>query len=168
MNVNIKEKYFMMSFMFNKKKPEDFKLIPVEHTDNTFIHKKYKSLWKQFDLYDFGWGEEYGFVRLPELTFDEIWYLLLNSKIDDNIFGSVAMISKVHFDELYKTLLNIFSNPNYTYSKSLKKAFKLLKLEKRTNKSDVKGKDWLEIDRDYRKWVFISERVEQILSPEDT
>lgn len=115
-------------------------------------------------LFDFGWGDEYGFVRLPELNFDKLWYLLLNSNIDNNIYGSASVISKVYFNELYEILIGIFNNPKDIITQPLKRTFKILGLEKRTNKSSVEGKGWLEIDRDYRKWIQISEKVEQILS----
>ena len=58
------EKLFMMSMRFNKESPEDFGLIPSEDSD-IYVKPSDNSLWKKRNLYDFGWGKENGFYKLP-------------------------------------------------------------------------------------------------------
>ena len=69
MIINATAHYFLMSFRFNKQTAKDFDLIP---SGNFFIHKHDGSVWIEKKLYDLGWGKENGFMRLPELSFDDL------------------------------------------------------------------------------------------------
>ena len=62
--IDTTEKYFMGSFRYNKSKPEDFGLKKVEETEH-FVDKE-GNLWQNEILWDLGWGNEYGFVKIPE------------------------------------------------------------------------------------------------------
>ena len=73
-------KYFMMSMHFNKSKPEDFGL-KVLNSD-TYIDDE-GTKWKPLELYDFGWGPENGYYRLPMLSFKDLF--IIGSHDDDMI-----------------------------------------------------------------------------------
>ena len=68
---NIGQKFFRMSYVFNKIKPEDFGLISTEQ-ENIFIDLKDSSKWEKRHLIDLGWGLEVAFCKLPYLSFEEL------------------------------------------------------------------------------------------------
>ena len=72
MSINPQKYFFKMSFRFDKCTPEAFGLVLSENSENIYVDKSEGSLWKQQNLYDFGWGAEYGFVRLPEPSFYDL------------------------------------------------------------------------------------------------
>ena len=77
--IDINQKHFIASFRYNKSKPEDFGLKKVVGKDH-FVDKN-GILWKNEILWDSGWGNEYGFVRMPEPNFEQLWILLTKSNI---------------------------------------------------------------------------------------
>ena len=93
MVVNINQPYFISGVHFNKE-PKELGLVAESHSDNLFVRQSDQSIWKKTNLYDYGWGNEAGFARQPELGFDELWYLFFNSKLQDNIYGAAAEILK--------------------------------------------------------------------------
>lgn len=68
---NIGQKFFRMSYVFNKTKPEDFGLISTAQ-DNIFVDLKDNSKWEKRHLIDLGWGLEVAFCKLPYLSFEEL------------------------------------------------------------------------------------------------
>ena len=70
--------YFVMSIRFNKHNATDFGLISNDTT--TAINPKDGSLWQKTNLYDFGWGKENGFHRVPLPGFETLLELVLYSK----------------------------------------------------------------------------------------
>ena len=66
MQIDYNKKYFLMSFRFDKNKPEDFGLEKSPSNDNIFIDLRDNSEWLKKDLYDFGWGNEYGFYKITK------------------------------------------------------------------------------------------------------
>lgn len=161
MIIDANKKYFMMSFRFNKTRPEDFDLHPSQQKQDIFVDLKDNSQWIKLDLYNFGWGNEVGFMRLPKLNFEQLWGLLLNSSIEENKYGSAFLIESEYPDELLNFLIELFNNTSQI-SKSMKEAFKILKLDEVRNRSGVLGKSYNEIQNDFNKWKVISERIAKI------
>ncbi|HHZ20380.1 MAG TPA: hypothetical protein GX391_07730 [Firmicutes bacterium] len=52
----------------------------------------YNSKWIEKEIYDYGWGNEIVFVKLPELGFDDSCQILVKSQIKDNRYGVAAII----------------------------------------------------------------------------
>lgn len=164
MEIDLGKMYFKMSFRFDKSSPEDFALIKSHQTDNYYVDVGDNSLWQKKDLYDFGWGNENGFMRFPKLTFDELWYLITNSTIQENKYGGAYIIEENFPDELLKHLLNIFGQQNKCISEGEKEAFKILKLYEPKNRSNIIGKSFSQIDEDFKNWKNVSERVKKIMA----
>lgn len=156
MNEKMNEKLFMMSMRFNKESPEDFGLIPSEDTD-IYIMPSDKSLWKKCNLYDFGWGKENGYYKLPLPQFDDLVNIIINSECKDNKYGAAAIILDDFNDDLLLKCQEIFKD-----GKSAKKYgdfFKILQLDIPINRSSTLGKSYKEISEDFEKWKDISEQV---------
>lgn len=162
MNIDDNLKYFKMSFKFNKTEPQDFGLVS-QNNSNLFIDLGDRSLWEKKYLYDFGWGNENGFMRLPALSFNELWYLLLNNNIEENKYGAAQIILNEYPDELLECLQRFFQGPSPSVNNSLIEAFKILKLDELRNRSNVLGKSYEEIQNDWENWKTISIKVSAIL-----
>lgn len=162
-NLDINSKYFLLSFRFNKSTPADFGLIPSEEDSTLFIDKDDNSLWIWQKSYDFGWGNENGFMRLPELNFEQLWYLLTQSPNQDNMYGSAYIIEQRYPDKLLEVLTCIFEHNRNIIDDKLKNAFRILKLHEEFNRSEVLGKSYKEIDSDYKKWLDISKIARDII-----
>lgn len=161
MDVDLNKKHFLISFKFSKCHPKDFGLIQSCFDSNIYINPKDHSQWVKQETYDFGWGNENGFMRLPKLQFEELWYLLTNSKIQENKYGAAYIIEQQFSDELLKLLIEIFSR-NSTFPKEIIEAFKILKLHEAKNRSPILGKLIGEIHLDDDNWKYISEKVKKI------
>jgi len=163
MKLDHNKKYFLMSFRFDKEKPEDFGLSQSQYNCNIFIDTSDNSEWIQKELYDFGWGNEYGFIRLPELDFLELWNVLENSKLQENKYGAAYTLENKYPDTLLNHLLGLLNKPNFQLNEALKDTFKILELQNVTNRSGVVGKSFAEINTDFENWKLVSKKVNEIL-----
>jgi len=164
MSIDINKDYFRMSFRFDKKTPEEFGLTHLNKTSNRYIDVSDNSYWIQRKLYDFGWGNENGFMRHQNLSFDELWCLLVESKLEANRYGAAYVILNEYPEELLSYLDSLFDNPNNNISDSMKEAFEILGLEEVRNRCETTGKSYEEVNREYEKWKYVSKRVKEILS----
>ncbi len=157
--IDINEKHFLASFRYDKSKPEDFGLRKVNGTED-FIDKN-GNLWQNEILWDSGWGNEYGFVRLPEPNFDQLWLLLTESDIEDNLLGSAELLTQ-YPNELKIKLQEIFKQ-NKKIERSLTKKLSHLDLLNHVmNHSNMKGKRPEEVDADYREWKKLKEDFDKL------
>ena len=159
MSIDPQKYFFKMSFRFDKCTPEAFGLALSESSENIYVDKSDGFLWEQQNLYDFGWGAEYGFVRLPALGFYDLWDLLLNSKIQDNQHGAACLLEEKYADELLEKIESIFSNPGSQINERLKTACRILKLESGINRGNLQGKNYAGIKDKATRWNNISEQV---------
>ena len=163
MELEYNKKYFQMSFRFDKNKPEDFGLTQSAYNSNIFIDKSDNSEWVNRELYDFGWGNEYGFMKLPKLDFFELWNLLENSLLKENKYGAAYILENEYPDNLLNNLLGILNNPDISIKKSTKEIYKILKLDSIKNRSEIVGKSFAEIEKDFENWKFVCKKVKEIL-----
>lgn len=161
--IDVNNKYFLLSFRFNKRTPDDFGLVQSKNDTTIFINIDDNSQWVWQESYDFGWGNENGFMRLPELNFEQLWYLLNNSSIQDNIYGSAYIIEQKYPDKLFEVLTNIFEQNKLITDKTLKEVLKILKLDDARNRSEILGKSITEIEIDFKKWKDLSGKVKVII-----
>lgn len=161
MDLDVNKNYFYMSFRYYSCKPEDFNLIAFN--EDIYIHKYDKTKWIKLDLYDFGWGNECGFMKLPKLNFNELWELLVDTKIQDNKYGAAYLIEKDYPEQLLNFVMPFIKNEK-KINKSILKAFKILKLDESKNRSPIVGKSNCEIERDFRYWKYVSEKIKKLLN----
>ena len=159
MSLDLKKLYFRMSFRLNKVTPDEFGLVESGTDTYLYIDKIDGSIWKKKTLYDFGWGNEYGFMRLPELSFDEAWNMLTSSDIQENQYGAASLIDEKYSENLLEKIESIFSTPNFQINERLRNAFKILDLEAGRNRSETQGKSYKEVIDNFNRWKNISEKV---------
>ena len=108
----------------------------IKQQENLYRNVQTGETFRKRLLYDFGWGQEYGFELLPQLSFIDLiklveqpssvqppknrYYSNEQSQQFDiwrsNLYGAVAVIMQDHTEELidflsYKTDTDYFSNP---------------------------------------------------------
>jgi len=159
MNIDITKAYFMLSFRSNKNKPSDFVLVPSQEYAGLYELKADGSIWRRKELYDFGWGNECGFVRFPDLDFEDLWMLLLKSSIKDNQYGAAYVIQEKFSDSLLEELIKRLNDPDQLIDSALKKAAVILQLDTIRNRSSILGKTSQQIQEDYNKWKCVTERL---------
>ncbi len=111
--------------------------------------------------YDFGWGPENGYYRLP-LTdnLDDLIDLILFSNDEENQYGAAAVILDDHCEELKSKCQQIFQQKEVMKYKGL---LRILKLDDPTNRSSVIGKSFEQIKEDYEQWIDIATRVKKLI-----
>lgn len=150
--------YFMMSFRFNKRSPGDFGL--TRNSDGkTYSFKGDQSLWIQRDLYDFGWGKEYGFMKIPKLDFCHLWELLNISDMEENRYGAAQVILDDYSDDLLDYLIVLLRDQSFKSGRTFEEACKILKLNETRNRSSTLGKSASQIANDFENWKFVSEEI---------
>ena len=158
--IDFDTKYFMMSFRFNKETPKDFGLIKSNST-NIYISPLDKSLWKKRNLYDFGWGNENGYYRLPLGEFEDLIDIILNTNSDENKYGAAAVILDDYCDKLLIKCQELLKD-NMRIKEYLE-FFKILKLDISINRSNTHGKNFKEVSKEFDKWKDISEQIQSLL-----
>lgn len=101
-------------------------------------------------------------MRLPKLKFDDLWYLLTNSSIQENKYGSAYIIEQEYSEELLEVLMNIFTKQDDCIDEKMIEGFNILNLHKPKNRSTITGKSFRQIDDDFKNWKDISERIKNL------
>ena len=151
--------YFLMSMRFNKKYPQDFGLIPSDNP-GIFLRQEDGSQWKSRPLYDYGWGKENGYFKIPIPDFNGLVKIILQSKKDDDKYGAAAIILDDYCDELLNKCFKIFEDKKNT--KRYSEFFKILKLQNPVNRSSIIGKHYSQISEDFEKWKTIAGKINSI------
>lgn len=136
-------------------------------------------------LYDFGWGQEYGFEKLPALSFKELiklvecqWKLPKRTFSNhypekqiqeytiywNNLYGSVSVIMQEYVEELI-CFLESKMGTNYFSDSGIRENFKCFSFSssKMREIGRIPGgnltKSYEEVLNEYAQWRKISERV---------
>lgn len=145
--------YFKISTRFNKQKASDFGLVELESTASA-IDPTDNSIWIRCSLYDFGWGEENGYYRVPLPNYSELFQIVLHSEQEDDVYGAAAMILKQYPDELLETCEQMGVSPSA--SEEFMKIASVFHLHLGINHSPIIGKAVTEIEKDAQRWKNIS------------
>lgn len=149
--------YFMMSFRFNKQSAHDFGLTHIEN--DIALNPIDNSKWQAKSLYDFGWGKENGYCKLPIPDFQSLFNIALNSKNDEDMYGAAAIILEMYPEKLLdKCEQYINSQPQ---SIDLKKLSELFNLKNPTNRCAIIHKSCTQIISDFERWNKISEAIKR-------
>lgn len=138
--------YFLMSTRFNKTNPEDFGLLPngkgyaLNPIDNT--------MWKSMELYDFGWGNEFGYCKMPMPSFETL-YALLFSSCDEDKYGAAAVILASYPYQLLEKCESTLTSEDHGQSDILIEVFDLTNP---VNRCPISGKELSEIELDAERW----------------
>ncbi len=141
------EEFYKLSFRYHK----DYKDYGFTKINDDLYKDKEGNYWENTGSFDFGWGEEIGYSRLPKLSFADNFLLLLKSKSDNNFYGAAAYLLKYDCEKLFDYLsdsdtVNILI---LKYGRRyIKKRFRWIHLSNITNFFHTLGKDYEEICKD--------------------
>jgi len=153
--------YFRLSFRGARKNPEDgLRRLP----DGSFVDVRDGSRWERRELYDFGSGNESGFMRLTALAWEDLWELILRSNLKDNRYGTAAVLEQQYPGQLLSALTRLLADSRATWDPQIKEALQILDLEVPVNRCEVIGKSPLEVQDEYERWKWVSDRVRRILA----
>ena len=175
-------KYFYLTINFSSKWNNEFMLINEDIYINTLTGEHFR---KRL-LYDFGWGQENGFERLPSLTFDELIELVENADLtikkkriwekyseeeirnndvnQSNLFGAISIIMQDHIEELIKFLTGKIKT-NYFSNTKIRKNFTWFSFSTRKMREigylpgGIGKMSYEEVLNKYEQWRTISKTV---------
>jgi len=145
--------HFLMSFRFNKQRPQDFGLI---YKDGKFIRENDDTEWIPCQLFDLGWGEENGFYKVPLGTFDQLMQLVLCGDDLEDSYGAAAMIQSVYPKELKLYLLNLICQKKLQDRNKLRKLNQFFQLHRGINLTFQTGISMAEVDKENADWQKIA------------
>lgn len=150
----------MISKRFNKQIASDFGLINADEEDCA-INPNDNSRWVRCSSYDFGWGSEIGYYRVPLPCFSELLQILIESNDFDDIYGAAAIIMEKYPHDLLKYCEELFALS--VDKDSVKKLIKILHLDQCINRSPIQRKTFEEITNDFTRWQEVSRRAQSIM-----
>lgn len=152
-------KYFKMSRRFDKRTPQDFGL--TERSENgDAIDPEDGSQWHSCTLYDYGWGSENGFYRIPLPEFSALLGIVLDSNDQDDVYGAASVILELFPNDLLESLEHIYSCTGGNERK--RKLATVFQLHLGINRSHTQGKHYSEIISDAHRWSVIGEITKQL------
>ena len=156
-------KQFLLSFRLNKENPSDFGLIGP-NDEGFYIRIIDGSIWQSRKLYDNGWGQENGFVRIPYLDFKSLVEIVLNSEDQEDRLGAAEIIIEDHPDELLQYCEHIFIESDKSNIEKNRSFFKILNLKQPYNRSVTLNQRSEEIEKQHFRWKAIAKNVAKVLN----
>lgn len=140
-----KNKKFMMSYKHDKTTPEDFGLV---ERDGRYFSRKDNSEWIKHPMFDYGYGPEDGFYKLPLGSFNDlISFIEGNYKKEDQSLCAAVMMMEMNPSEVKKYLLKVIKNNiNSDYKHFLNYAFVIDAFSDKSMSED-ECKEWEHIGR---------------------
>lgn len=173
---------FFITQNFSPNYDDDFLLLH----DNIYKHISSGTLYKKRLLFDFGWGQEFGYVVYPEPTFEQLISIIeyvpkniknnpffvlskqlcqLNNLCINNAFGAISLIMQDHVVELID-YLKIKIESDYFTDIHIRKRFRHFCFDSEKAKKfgilvghTAKCKPFEQIFKEQKGWHIISERV---------
>lgn len=151
-------KFFVMSKRFNKQSALDFGL--SDKGSGMAVNPDDGSLWKKDTLFDFGWGPENGYYRVPLPDFPHLLDIILLEGNDEDVFGAAAIVERQYPEELLEYCENIVLDPGR--AEDFEKISRVFQLDYPINRSPTEGKQYQEVLSDSERWERISEYTARI------
>lgn len=142
-----------MSMYFDKQSPQSFGLIPfhcdmaIDPTDN--------SMWKNIRLYDYGWGEENGYYRLPMLNFSQLMNLVLYETNNEDKFGAAALILRLYPEQLLQYCEAIAKDNRKL--EEFRKLIPIFDLKTPLNRFHTAAKSYHLVQAEYLRWKKVAD-----------
>jgi len=176
------KQYFYITIHFA---PDYEETVFSKYRDDLYINTETGEIYRKRLLYDFGWGQEYGFEFIPRLSFEELiqlverpmvlpqkkfWKKYTKEEIQQaeiwrsNLYGAVAVIMQDYVKELVEFLstkvdTDYFSNP------SIRDNFKCFSFDSQKTRAEgflpggVLTRSYEDILKDCPQWESISSKV---------
>ena len=148
-------RFFMMSKRFNKQSAQDFGLIDLS---NGFAKNLLDgSVWQKTKLFDYGWGQENGYCKIPLPDYPELFSIVLSENDEEDVYGAAAIIERDYPEKLLEQCENMIKDS--TRKKDLKKISRVFQLDYPINRCPIIGKSHSDIMSDSERWKKISEFI---------
>lgn len=173
-NIDINDNYFYMPFGPVVLKPEDVGL-KYSLLLQKYVKVDNETKWRKRLLYNTGWGQPYGYERLPELRFDDLLKLAFLSdhkttlltirEEESNKYGAIAIIMEKHISELIRFLAENINNDDLWENHLYKKNLKLFCFDQKyaNGNGGIGFRSYEEILNNYPEWKSISQTVKELI-----
>ena len=151
-------KFFVMSKRFNKQSALDFGL--SDKGSGMAVNPDDGSLWKKDQLFDFGWGPENGYYRVPLPDFPHLMDIVLLEGNDEDVFGAAAIVERQYPEEFLEYCEKIIVDPER--AEDFEKISRVFRLDYAINRCPTEGKQYQEIQSDSERWKKISDQAARI------
>lgn len=146
-------KHFRMSIRFNKQSPQDFGLTDQQ---GRFICEQDGSQWVSRQLYDFGWGKENGFYKIPLGNFEQLMELV-QGKDKEDAYGAAAVIIEEYPTELKRYLLDLMQHEvRFWNRKRYRVLNRIFALHRGVNLTFQEGMPISTVEAEHRQWKEIA------------
>lgn len=143
-----------MSMRFNKQSPDDFGLT---FKDGKFIRITDNTEWMPCKLYDFGWGKENGFYKIPLGSFEELMRLVLCDLDEEDAYAAASIIMGTYPLELKEYLLNLMNQKiNFMNKRRIKQLNRFFNLHRSINLTPIDNLTRSEIEKEFQDWKNIA------------
>ena len=147
-----------MSKRHNKRTAEDFGL--QSQSEDMAIDPSDNSSWKKLSLYDYGWGKENGYARIPMLDFDQLLQLLLHSRDEEDTLGAAAVILD-HYPEDLLARCELLMNSTEQAEAFLTLA-KICHLDTPVNRCSTADKPYEDVLAEHERWRKVAEKYKEM------
>ncbi len=148
---------FVVSMRYTKKDLGDYGLV---YKDGKYLRLEDNTEWCK-RTFDFGWGPETGFYKIPLGSFDELMSLVLNGVDAEDSYAAAAIILEDYPLELKKYLLEYMNQKvsfkdSFRRKKLSKKLAQIFRLGRGVNLTINTGMSAEQIDKEYADWCNIA------------
>jgi len=147
--------YFLISQHFDKTTAKDFGL--SEQSETFAVCENDGSVWQKAELYDFGWGKECGYIKLPIPNKHLLFDIVLHSTSDDDVYGAATLIAEDYSDALLVLCEKLLQKNADTVI--LQRLTEIFHLDSPINRSDTFGKELSQIQNDFERWKAVAQKV---------
>lgn len=145
-----------MSYQSNKLLAKDFGLVETE--PGIAVDPKDGSMWQRAVLYDYGWGPETGFYKLPLPDFSSLFAIVLNSDDKEDQYGAASIIENRYLNELLSKCEEMMKDPRN--EKSFAVLDKVFYLSEPPYCSRILYRSKADVDRD--RWMALYRYVKSL------
>lgn len=177
--IDIHANYFYMPFGPAILDPKEVGLKRTSFTD-IYVDKDTGIKWRKCLLFNTGWGQPEGFEKLPELKFNDLIKLALQSNHEtttlsvrdeeSNKYGAIAVIMERHISELIKFLQKNLGNKELFHNELYRHNLTLFCFDAKEAKTNggVGMKSYEDMLNQHTKWHQISEKVKEQVYKQDS
>ena len=140
----------------NRTEPKDFRLV-YDNALGLYRDQTDGSLWQNWELFDFGWGREPGYCKLPLPSTAEMLELLLNASIEDDYYGAASILLEERAEEALPGLEAALQNA--ATSQRAAQRYNEVGLRQAVNRSEIKGKSADNVQVDFERWQALSAMI---------
>jgi len=146
-------KQFRMSRRMSRTKPDAFGLESAGMS-GLYRDRTDGSIWQQKELFDFGWGREPGYSKLPLPSIEGLVKLLFAAENEDDRFGAAGILLEECAEEALPYFEAMLTNPETREAAA--RRLREISLGESRNRSRIIGKSVEQVEADFERWSSIA------------